>query len=117
MIHLAHAGITPQAIIKLLSPSLTPGSQDCVPLCVDCVLAQVSCSPWRTSVYHGSLHQENVSNPGGKVSVDQLVSTQPGLIPQSSGWLTASHVWAGTVFVDNATNKIFTFLMTSNSYH
>ena len=49
------------------------------------------------------------------MSVDQLVSAQPGLIPQTSGWLTSARVWAVTVFVDHSVDKIYTYLMTSTS--
>ena len=45
------------------------------------------------------------------VSVDQLVSVQPGLIPRSSGKLTRSRIWAATVFMDYFTNFLYVHLM------
>ena len=39
--------------------------------------------------------------PGDGVSVDHIVSTQPGLIPQMSGFITNQRLWGATTFVDH----------------
>ena len=52
---------------------------------------------------------------GSLVSVDQLVSTQPGLVPQSSGYLSASRIWACAVFVDSFSSYGFRFMMQNTS--
>ncbi len=49
--------------------------------------------------------------PGGKASTDQIMSTQPGLIPQISGRLTNQHVNGSTVFVDHSSDHIYAYLM------
>ena len=43
----------------------------------------------------------SASRPGETVSTDQLVSAQPGLIPQPSGRLTSERVWAANMAVDH----------------
>ena len=37
------------------------------------------------------------------VYTDQLVSAQPGLVPQEKGSATRARIWGATVFVDGAT--------------
>ena len=53
--------------------------------------------------------------PGSLVCVDQLISSQPGLLPQSSGYLTASRIWACNVFLDVNTGYGFGFMMCNTS--
>ena len=43
--------------------------------------------------------------------MDQLVSAQPRLIPQSSVKVTRSRIWAATVFVEHFTNFLYVHLM------
>ena len=47
--------------------------------------------------------------------MDQLVSTQPGLIPQFGGHLTRDRIWAANVAVDHFTNVIKVCLMKTTS--
>ncbi len=51
------------------------------------------------------------SKPGQVVSVDQIVSAQPGLLPQEKGQLTRARVWGCTLFVDHFTNSVCIVLM------
>ena len=39
--------------------------------------------------------------PGDKVLIDQIISSQPGLIPQMSGFLTNKRICGCTTFVDH----------------
>ena len=48
-----------------------------------------------------SIRRETENNPGSGVSVDQLHSSQPGLVPQLSGKLTSARIWASQVMVDH----------------
>ena len=50
-------------------------------------------------------------SPGARASTDQLVSAQPGLIPQISGRLTHQRVNGATVFVDHCSDQVYVFLM------
>ena len=49
--------------------------------------------------------------PGDGVSVDQIVSAQPGLIPQMSGFLTSKRLWGATTFVDHGSDYVYVHLM------
>jgi hypothetical protein len=46
-------------------------------------------------------------SPGARASTDQLVSAQPGLIPQISGRLTHQRVDEATVFVDHCSDHMY----------
>jgi hypothetical protein len=48
---------------------------------------------------------------GAKASTDQLVSAQPGLIPQISGKLTRQRVNEATVSVDHFSDHVYAYLM------
>ncbi len=43
--------------------------------------------------------------------MDQMVSAQPGLIPQMAGFLTNLCIWGATVFVDHFSDYVFVALM------
>ena len=49
--------------------------------------------------------------PGDGVSVDYLVSAQPGLIPQMSRFLTSKRLWGATTFVDHVSDYVYMHLM------
>ena len=47
------------------------------------------------------IRQKDHYYPGGGVSTDKIVSTQPGLVPQDAGHLTNERIKAAMVFVDH----------------
>ena len=49
----------------------------------------------------GSIRKETGNKLVSGVSVYQLQSDQPGLIPQFSGKLTSARIWSDQVMVDN----------------
>ena len=49
------------------------------------------------------------------IGVDQLISAQPGLLPQWKGSPTRRRIWAATVFVDYATRFVHVALMSDQS--
>ena len=49
-------------------------------------------------------------NPGDCVSTDQIVSAQPGLVPQTSGNLTSNQIWGITLFVNHGTDYTYDHL-------
>ena len=52
------------------------------PLCVACQFGQAHRRPWRTKGQKsGSIRRPEQTKPGDGVSVDQIVSAHPGLIP------------------------------------
>ena len=75
--------------------------------------------PWRfkrtKDGTDSTLRGEKISEPGDTVGVDQLISAQPGLVPQEKGLLTRARIWAATVFVDYVTGYIHVGLMTDQS--
>ena len=52
-----------------------------------------------------------ILEPGDKVATDQLVSAQPGLVPQEKGSPTRARIWGATIFVDMSTNWVKVHLM------
>ncbi len=51
------------------------------------------------------------NKPGKKTSFDQIVSSQPGFIPQMSGKLTNLLVMGATVFVDHSSDHVYIYLI------
>jgi hypothetical protein len=43
--------------------------------------------------------------------MDQMVSAQPGLLPQMAGFLTNLRIWGATIFVDHYSDYIFVAFM------
>merc|ERR1712155_246974 len=71
-----------------------------LPLCVACQFGTAHRRPWRhKGKKSGSIRKKEHINPGDGVSMDQIVSAQPGLIPQMSGFLTNRCTWGATHFV------------------
>jgi hypothetical protein len=50
-------------------------------------------------------------------AIDQIVSAQPGLVPQEKGQLTRARIWGCTVSVDYATSLVDVVLMRDLSGH
>ena len=58
-----------------------------------CVFGQAHKRPWRTkSKQTNPIRSKNQIHPGDCVSTDQIVSAQPGLVPQTSGFLTSERI-------------------------
>ena len=45
------------------------------------------------------------------MSVDQIVSAQPGLIPQISGFITNQRLWGAITSVDHVSDYVYVHLM------
>jgi hypothetical protein len=86
--------------------------KDALPLCVACQFGTAHCRPWQTKgKASGSIHCPDHILPGNGVSTDQIVSAQPGLIPQMSGFLTSRHIWGCTTFCNHVSDFIYVHLM------
>jgi hypothetical protein len=82
------------------------------PICVACVFGTAHKRPWRTkSKKKHPIRKKSDNAPGKKTSVDQIVSAQPGLIPQMSGFLTNMRINGATVFVDHYSDHVYVYLM------
>ena len=49
--------------------------------------------------------------PGDVLYVDQIISAQPGRIPQMSGFLTSKRLWGATTFVDYVSDYVYVHFM------
>ncbi len=102
MLRLAKADILPKKFLKLKR----------IPKCASCAFGQAHRRSWRTKGQAGgSIRSNSEVKPGDGVSTDQLVSAQPGLVPQMSGSLTAARITGATVFVDHVTQYVYVHLM------
>lgn len=99
-------GILPKRFIKIFDK----GHSNLV--CVSCQFGKQHRKPWRTKGSPGgSIRKDTQTKPGDGTSVDQIVSAQPGLVPQMSGALTSDRIWGATIFVDHVTNYVYCHLM------
>jgi len=60
-----------------------------------------------------SIHKVDQNFPGAKVSTDQTVVTQPGLVPQLSGRHTSGRICGATRFFDHHSKYSYSTLQTS----
>jgi hypothetical protein len=81
------------------------------PVCMSCIFGTAHCKPWRSKGSKGSIRKESDNAPGKCISMDQLVSAQPGLIPQMADFLTNLQIWGATVFVDHCLDYVYVALM------
>jgi hypothetical protein len=100
---LAKKGYLPKYLLKC---------KGALPLCIVCQFRTAHQRPWRThGKASGSIcHPEHIL-PGDGVFFDQIVSAQPGLIPQMSGFLTSHCIWGCTTFCDHVSDFIYVHLM------
>ena len=80
------------------------------PKCVGCLFGKSHRKPWRYKNCSNKIRAIDEIKPGDNTSIDAMESTTPGLIPQTSGFLTNRRYWAATIFVDHATNYGFVHL-------
>ena len=81
-------------------------------MCVACQSGQAHSLPWRVKVKKsGSILRPDHTIPGDGLSVDQIVSAQPGLIPQMSSFLTSKRLWGAATFVDHVSDYVYEHLM------
>ena len=69
--------------------------------------------PWRHKGQYRPIRRENENAPGIRVSVDQVVSQQPGLIGIIEGIHTRKRIYGVTVFKDHFTNLSYSYCNTS----
>ena len=86
--------------------------QNKTPLCVACQFGQAHRCPWWVNrKKSGYIRTPEQKDSGDGVSVDQIVSAQPGLIPKMSGFLTKKCLWGATTFVDHVSDFVYVHLM------
>ncbi len=110
--HLDFGKIFNLAKLRILPKTLLQ-CENAVPLCIECQFGKAHRRPWRGKGKYGSIQREEEKKPGDGVSADQIVSAQPGLIPQMSGFLTSERLWGATTFVDHVSDYVYVHLMKS----
>ena len=83
------------------------------PICVACQFGQAHRRPWRTKgkLCRSIRDKDKEKEPGDGTSVDQIISAQPGLVPQMQGKLTSARIWGATTFVDHVSDYVYVHLM------
>ena len=77
--------------------------------CPSCIFAKMKRRPWRNKGHYRPIRRENENAPGIRVSVDQILSQQPGFI----GIIEGIHIKNDfTVFKDHFTNLSYSILNT-----
>ncbi len=104
LIVLADKGVIPKRLASLKGRC---------PICVAFLFGQAHKRPWRSKSKqkHPIIRKPSDNVPGKQASVDQLVSAQPGLIPQMSGSLTNLRIMGATLFVDHYYDHTYVYLM------
>ena len=84
-------------------------------LCPSCIFGKMRKRAWRNKSVSSvkTIRKEKENFPGAKVSIDQLVVAQPGLVPRISGRHTNTRVCGATGFFDNSSGYSFSSLQTS----
>ena len=82
-------------------------------VCPSCIFGKCKRRPWRNKGKPGSLRSEADNFPGAKVSVDHVISAQPGLVPRMDGRHTRDRISGGCVFIDNDSRYSYTHLQSS----
>jgi hypothetical protein len=82
-----------------------------LPVCMSCMFGTAHRKPWRSKGEKGSIRKPTDNAPGKCISIDQMISSQPGLIPQMAGFLTNLRIWGATIFVDHFSDYFFVALM------
>ncbi len=82
------------------------------PICVACLFRQACKCPWQSKIKQKHpIPKLTDDAPGKKASLDQMVSAQPGLIPQMSRRLTNLCIMATTIFIDHFSDHVYVYLM------
>eukprot|EP00804_Cyclotella_cryptica_P006358 CCRYP_010171-RA/>CCRYP_010171-RA protein AED:0.34 eAED:0.25 QI:0/0/0/1/0/0/2/0/539 len=106
MFWLAKLGVLPKHFARLIKRP---------PPCASCMFGMAHQKPWQTkSTKDGKtpvLCSPAINRPGQCVAVVQIVSAQPGLVPQDKGQMTRARIWGCTVFVNYATSLVNVILM------
>ena len=81
------------------------------PVFMSCAFGRSHLRPWKSKRTPGTIRKKSEIEPGDCVSIYQIVSAQPGLIPQISGYLTNMRTWGATICVDHVSDYTYVALM------
>ena len=75
------------------------------PICVSCQFGMGLKSSSKVKVNsYKPIRKEDYDAPGKCVLTNQLISVQPGLVPQTVGSLNKDKIWVANIVVDNYTD-------------
>ena len=77
------------------------------PPCLACLLGKSRKRPWRSRAAPKHIRSPQRRPPGSSVSVDQLVSSMPGIEPQHAGTLTSIPIFGAQLFADHSSSPPF----------
>ncbi len=80
---------------------------------MSCIFGTAHRKPWHSKGEHNSIRKHDNNAPGKCVSINQMISAQPGLIPQMAGFPTNLRIWAATIFDDHYLDYVYVALMRS----
>ena len=108
MCTLAEQGVLPKKLSKYKYRA---------PFCASCAFGKAHKRQWTSKGKHyNPIRSKRDDKPGARVSVDQLISAQPGLVPQTGGTLKRSRIHCSTIFIDHLTSFAFSFLQRSTGH-
>ena len=109
MFILADKGVLPKKFRKIKSYLKKP-------LCPSCLFGQVKRRPWRHKIGNKAakhIRKHNEIKVGDKVSIDQMSSAHPGLVPTITGRHTRERITGLTCYIDNFSRRSYSHLQTS----
>jgi hypothetical protein len=86
----------------------------CAPRCAGCLFGAMTKVSWRGKEFKSKHTVFVATKPGECISVDHLISTEPGFFGQAKETLTKNRYKNATIFVNHYSRLIFVYLMTSN---
>lgn len=104
MFQLCRSGYLPKKFLSLRSDQL---------ICPSCILGKQRKRPWRVKGQNKTIRKENETSPGDRVSIDQMVSHQPGIVPRYNGRHTRARITCVTCFKDHVSGLSFSHLQES----
>jgi hypothetical protein len=78
---------------------------------MSCIFGTAHHKPRHSKGAKGSIQKEEDDASGKCVSIDHMISAQPGLIPQMAGFLTNLRIWAASIFVDHYSDYVYVALL------
>jgi hypothetical protein len=67
-------------------------------------MGKAHCQARKSTKSDSAIRSQFNQIPGGRVHINQLECSQPGLIPQTKGTLRKYHYTCATIFVDGASD-------------
>ena len=108
MCRLAENGVLPKKLAKYKYRA---------PFCASCAFGKAHKRQWTSKGKHyNHIISKKDNQSGARVSVDQLISAQPGLVPQTGGTLTRSRIHCSTIFIDHHSSFAYSFLQRSKGH-